>query len=371
MPSFSESHNHLPRPIQNQALLSWTAPRISTPFDAAKALIANAVNCPLQVDDIVVVLDKGEFGGMTVGCRYSKSEYRVLPNDHDSFFGTLCLPGWSALGNIDKFNRGNSLAQICDFTRSDLVIQYNQCTHEFTPDMGIEVRYDNTGVVIGNYLAMTPQNTFWVFVPAIPPHNDYLISELDSQGSIGEFMLRQSIEYPRIGFRLDLDSDPGLRYFLGRRNLFDIPSTPKATGPKQAIRQLVYHKSEYPDQYPLELVTYLCPWLKWTEVPLNEKEGDVASISFISTNPLVNLSNPNAEWFSLQPIWIIDGYFQEDFIGLKSALKKLWRASRPTHLHQIEDPHIIFYLRIKVMFSDLPITREILNSFDAMMLPKT
>lgn len=86
---------HLPRPIQNLAQLPLTAPRISTPFDAAKALIENAVNCPLKVDDIIVVLDKGGFGGMTVGCKYSKDEDRVLPNDHDSFFGTLCLFGWS------------------------------------------------------------------------------------------------------------------------------------------------------------------------------------------------------------------------------------------------------------------------------------
>lgn len=114
--------------------------------------------------------------------------------------------------NIDNFNRGTSLAQICDLTRRGLVIQYNQhTTGELTPNMGVEVLYDNTGIAGPNQLAMTPQNTFWVFVPPIPPHNDYPISPLDSQESIGEYMLRRSIEHPSISFRFDLGSNPDLK----------------------------------------------------------------------------------------------------------------------------------------------------------------
>ncbi|KAG9756559.1 hypothetical protein KCU73_g4857, partial [Aureobasidium melanogenum] len=351
--SSKRSEAHLPRAIQNQTRLPWTASRLTTPFDAAKALIDNAVNSPLDVVDVIVILDKGGFGGMTVGCKYSEGDYRILPNDYDSFFGTLCLPGWSAAANIDNFCRGNSLAQICELTKTGLVIQYNQYTHVVTPDIGVQVAYDNTGVARQDTIANTPKNTFWVFVPPIQPIDDYPISHLESQESIAEYMLRQSIEHNKISFRLDLDSNPDLNYLLGRRNLFDIPSIPKVTGPKQALHQLIYYKSEYPNQYPLELVQHLCPWLIWEQIPLNEQEGDVASISFVSTTPLVQLSNPNAEWFPLQPILVIEGYFQQDFIGLRDALKNVWQRSRPAHLHQIKDPHIMFYLRINRQFLGL------------------
>lgn len=124
------------------------------------------------------------------------------------FFSNLTL----CHRNIDNFNRGTSLTQICDLTRNGLVIQYNQyTTDQPTPDMGVEVQYDNAGTAVANHLVMTPRDTFWVFVPAIQPHNDYPISQLDSQESIGEYMLRQSIEHPSISFRLDLDSNPVLK----------------------------------------------------------------------------------------------------------------------------------------------------------------
>ncbi|KAH0160922.1 hypothetical protein KCU67_g6540, partial [Aureobasidium melanogenum] len=310
-------------------------------------------NCPLDVVDVIVILDKGGFGGMTVGCKYSEADYRVLPYDYDTFYGTLCLPGWSAAANIDSFCRGTSLAQICELTRTGLVIQYNQYTHVVTPEAGVQVTYDNAGVARQDTIVNTPKNTFWVFVPPIQPNDDLPISHLESQESIAEYMLRRSIEHNNISFRLDLDSNPDLNYLLGKRNLFDIPSIPKVTGPKQALHQLIYYKSEYPNQYPLELVQHLCPWLIWEQIPLNEQEGDVASISFVSTTPLVQLSNPNGEWFPLQPILVVEGYFQQDFIGLRDALKNVWQRSRPASLHQIKDPHIIFYLRINRRFLGL------------------
>jgi hypothetical protein len=112
--------------------------------------------------------------------------------------------------NIDSFCRGNSLAQICELTRTGLVIQYNQYTHVVTPEAGVQVTYDSSGVARQDTIANTPKNTFWVFVPPIQPNDDLPISHLESQESIAEYMLRRSIEHNKISFRLDLDSNPDL-----------------------------------------------------------------------------------------------------------------------------------------------------------------
>lgn len=69
---------------------------------------------------------------------------------------------------------------------------------------------------------MVLRNTFWVFVSPIQD-NDFAISNMDIQESIGQYMLRSSILYNKIGFRMDLDMNPGLNHSLGITNLFDVP----------------------------------------------------------------------------------------------------------------------------------------------------
>ncbi|KAG9946007.1 hypothetical protein KCU85_g6815, partial [Aureobasidium melanogenum] len=48
--------------------------------------------------------------------------------------------------NVDNFNRGTSLAQVCDLTKTGLVIQYNHRTDKLRANEGVKVSYHAIGV---------------------------------------------------------------------------------------------------------------------------------------------------------------------------------------------------------------------------------